>query len=160
MGDVSVATGIRLAMPGDVPAIQRLVNTFAADGLMLPRTPNELFENIRDFLVYEQDGQVLGCVALHVIWSDLAEVKSLAVDSALHGRGVGSQLVQAALREAERLNIPRVFALTFRAPFFERMGFWCIDKHDLPQKIWGECIRCPKFPDCNEQAVLIELRKD
>lgn len=148
---------IRVARPADVPAIQNLINGFAREGLMLSRTLAELYENLRDFIVFEQSGEVLGCVALHVIWHDLAEVKSLAVSPTLHGRGVGSDLVQAALDEARELSIPRVFALTFRANFFERMGFHCIDKHELPQKIWGECIRCPKFPDCGEQAVLLEL---
>lgn len=153
----SAVSTIRSARPADVPAIQHLVNAFAADGLMLSRTLSELYENLRDFLVYEQDGQVLGCTALHVIWDNLAEVKSLAVDPALQGKGVGSDLVRAALDEARRLGIPRVFALTFRAHFFERLGFHAIDKHELPQKIWGECIRCPKFPDCGEQAVQIDL---
>jgi len=153
----SAVSTIRPARPADVPAMQTLINSFAADGLMLSRTLNELYENLRDFLVYTREGEVLGCVALHVIWGDLAEVKSLAVAPQLHGHGVGSDLVQAALEEARRLEIPHVFALTFRAHFFERLGFHCIDKHDLPQKIWGECIRCPKFPDCGEQAVKIHI---
>ena len=156
--EASTTITIRSARPADIPAVQGLINGFAADGLMLSRTLTELYENLRDFYVCEQAGEVLGCVALHVIWSDLAEVKSLAVAPQLHGKGVGSDLVQAALEEARRLEIPRVFALTFRAHFFERLGFHCIEKHDLPQKIWGECIRCAKFPDCNEQAVLIDIK--
>jgi len=148
---------LRAARPQDAPALQALIDSFAAEGLMLPRTLAELYENLRDFIVYESNGEVLGCVALHIIWGDLAEVKSLAVSQKLHGRGVGSDLVNAALEQARELGIPRVFALTFRSSFFERLGFVKIEKHELPQKIWGECIRCPKFPDCNEQAVEIQL---
>jgi len=153
----SAVSSLRAARPADVPLIQQLINRYAADGLMLSRTENELYETLRDFIVCESNGQILGCVALHVIWADLAEVKSLAVAPELQGKGVGSELVQAALEEARRLQIPRVFALTFRSHFFERLGFHCIDKHELPQKIWGECIRCPKFPDCGEQAVLLQM---
>ena len=148
---------LRPALPGDVETMQTVVNTFAESGEMLPRNLSEMYENLRDYLVVESDGELAGCVALHLVWSDLAEIKSLAVTEAARGQGIGSKLVEAALEEARRLGLPKVFALTFRPEFFERLGFKLIDKNELPHKIWGECIRCPKFPNCDEQAVVIDL---
>jgi amino-acid N-acetyltransferase len=148
---------LRAALPADVPKMQKVVNTFAESGEMLPRNLSEMYENLRDYLVVESDGDLVGCVALHLVWSDLAEVKSLAVTKAVQGQGVGKKMVNAALDEARRLGLPKVFALTFKPAFFERLGFRLIDKNELPHKIWGECIRCPKFPDCDEQAVIIDL---
>jgi len=153
----SPSHALRAARPQDMPALQRLINHYAAQDEMLPRTLGELYENVRDFTVCELDGRIVGCVALHLIWADLAEVKSLAVVEGAQGRGVGTALVRSAVDEAGRMGVPRVFALTFRPSFFERLGFRRIDKQELPQKIWGECIRCHKFPDCNEQAVLLDL---
>jgi len=141
----------------DVTAIQALVNTFADRGDMLPRALNAIYEGIRDFFVAEEDGEVVGCGALHVVWGDLAEIKSLAVAESAQGKGVGSRLVQACLDEARAMGIDRVFALTYRPKFFERAGFSGVDKSTLPQKIWSDCINCPKFPDCGEEAVVLNL---
>ena len=149
---------IRKAGVRDVAAIQALVNHFAAKDEMLPRSLSAIFENVRDFYVFEQDGRVLGCCALHVIWEDLAEIKSLAVDEAAQGIGAGKQLMEACLDEALELGVNRVFALTYRPSFFERFGFVGVEKSTLPHKIWSDCINCPKFPDCSEEAVIRDLQ--
>ncbi|MDH7480382.1 MAG: N-acetyltransferase [Armatimonadota bacterium] len=148
---------IRKAKIGDVPEMQRLINFFAEQGDLLPRSLNQLYENIRDFFVLEEDGQVMGTCALHVNWEDLAEVKSLTVDKKVQGKGFGKELVQACLNEARELGISRVFALTFRPEFFIKLGFRLIDKSELPHKVWNECINCVKFPNCGEVAVIYEL---
>jgi len=148
---------IRKARLPDVPEIQKLINSFAEKNAMLPRALNAIYENIRDFYVLEGDSGIIGCCALHVLWSDLAEVKSLAVDESAQGKGYGQLLVTACLTEARELDVPRVFALTYVPGFFEHMGFARADKATLPQKIWSDCINCPKFPDCGEEAVVIQL---
>ncbi|MGC8861972.1 MAG: N-acetyltransferase [Armatimonadota bacterium] len=148
---------IRKARVPDVPAIQQLVNSFAERGVMLPRSLSALYESIRDFYVVENDGVVVGCCALHITWEDLAEIKSLAVDESVQGGGYGRALVEACLAEAREMGVPRVFALTYIPEFFEKAGFRRVDKTALPHKVWSECINCPKFPDCGEEAVIIEL---
>ena len=148
---------IRKAMVPDVPEIQKLVNSFASRDAMLPRSLNAIYENIRDFVILERDGKIIGCCALHVTWDDLAEIKSLAVDESVQGSGYGRMLVTSCLVEARELGIPRVFALTYVPEFFEKLGFSRADKAMLPHKIWSECINCPKFPDCGEEAVTLEL---
>jgi amino-acid N-acetyltransferase len=126
---------------------------------MLPRTMGEVYENLRDFYVARApDGSFLGCVALHLMWSDLAEVKSLAVAEAAQGGGIGSALVRACIDEARSLELERVFALTYRPGFFERLGFEIADVMTLPRKVWNECYRCPKFPSCNEIALTLDLK--
>ncbi|MGQ9456046.1 MAG: N-acetyltransferase [Armatimonadota bacterium] len=148
---------IRKARVPDVPKIQNLINMFADRNAMLPRSLSALYENIRDFFVLEENGHVVGCCALHITWGDLAEIKSLAVDESLHGRGYGRALVQACIEEARVMGVPRVFALTYIPSFFEKLGFVRIDKSKLPHKVWTECINCPKFPNCGEEAVILEL---
>ena len=138
----------------DVPQMHRMINHFADKGKMLPRPLSELYENIRDFFVIRQDDKVIACAALHISWSDLAEVKSLAVADGSQEQGIGARLVEACLNEAKELGIPTVFCLTYRPPFFEKSGFSQIDKMELPRKIWTECYRCPKFPDCDEVALI------
>ena len=141
----------------DAQAIHDLINLFAQRGDMLPRTMGEVYENLRDFFVIREDGRLLGCVALHIVWSDLAEVKSLAVAEEAQARGLGSILVEATVGEARRLGLERVFALTYRPAFFERLEFEQCDVMTLPRKVWNECYRCPKFPSCNEIALVREL---
>lgn len=148
---------IRKANVADVPDMQKLINLHAERGELLPRSLNHLYENIRDFFVIEGDGEICGTCALHVNWSDLAEVKSLVVCESLQGQGFGRQLVEACLEEARAFGICRVFALTYRADFFSRLDFREIDKSELPHKVWSECVNCVKFPNCNEVAVLLEL---
>ncbi len=134
--------------------MHRMINYFADKGEMLPRPLSELYENIRDFFVIRQGDKVIACAALHISWSDLAEVKSLAVAEGSQEQGIGARLVEACLNEAKELGIPTVFCLTYRPPFFEKSGFSQIDKMELPRKIWTECYRCPKFPDCDEVALI------
>jgi amino-acid N-acetyltransferase len=124
---------------------------------MLPRTLGELYENLRDFFVVRDGDEVIGCVALHIMWSDLAEIRSLAVSEHRQVGGVGSLLVQRCIDEARDLGLQTVFALTYRPAFFERLGFVQADVMTLPRKVWNECYRCPKFPSCNEIAVVLEL---
>jgi len=148
---------IRKANVGDAAAIQKIVNGFADRGEMLHRSLSELYENIRDYFVADKDGEVIGCCALHVSWEDLAEVKSLAVAEDYQGEGLGRKLVERCLEEAREIGVRKVFALTYKPKFFESLGFRLIDKNDLPRKIWTECINCPKYPDCGEEALLIVL---
>ena len=148
---------IRKATVEDVKAIQNLVNHHADKGEMLPRSLGDTCDNVRDFFVYEEDGAMLGCGALHVTWVDLAEVRSLAVMDDAKSRGIGTALLAACLEDAERLNIKRVFALTYKPGFFERKGFQQIDKNELPHKVWLDCVKCVKFPDCDEVAVIRTL---
>jgi amino-acid N-acetyltransferase len=124
---------------------------------MLPRPLSELYESMRDFTVCEYNGTILGVCALHIIWEDLAEVRSLAVDRGYQKLGIGRTLVKRCLKEAKELGLKRVFALTYNPEFFKKIGFVDIDKSSLPQKIWGDCLRCHKFPECDEHAVIINL---
>ena len=142
----------------DAQSIHDLINLYAQRGDMLPRTMGEVYENLRDFYVVRgDDGEFLGCVALHIVWSDLAEIKSLAVPEGVQTRGLGSLLVEAAVAEARDIGLSRCFALTYRPAFFERLGFVQADVMTLPRKVWNECYRCPKFPSCNEIALVREL---
>lgn len=144
---------IRRARPRDVPAISRLVNANAGRGLMLARSHNELYETLRDFLVVEEGGALLGCAAVHLVNGEIAELKSLAVDDAAQGRGLGRRLVAACLAEAGELGLARLFALTYQVDFFQRCGFSRVDRSRLPEKVWGECVRCNRFLDCDEVAL-------
>ncbi len=141
----------------DAPAIFDLVTYWADRGDMLHRSLNEVYESIRDFKVARLDGAVVGCGALHIMGPDLAEIRSLAVAESAQGQGVGAAIVRACLDEARRLGLARVFALTFRPAFFERLGFRRADVAEFPQKVWNECVRCPFFADCREVAVVIDL---
>ncbi|MFC1964527.1 N-acetyltransferase [Chloroflexota bacterium] len=138
----------------DVPQMHQLVNYFADRGEMLARPLSELYESIRDFFVIRQGDRVIACAALHVSWSDLAEIRSVAVAKDSQQKGIGSQLVETCLEEAREIGIPTVFCLTYQPAFFERYGFSQVDKMELPRKVWTECFRCPKFPDCDEVALI------
>jgi len=142
------------ARVSDVPQMHKLINYFADRDEMLARSLSEIYENIRDYFVVRQGERVIACVALHVSWSDLAEVKSLAVADDTQRQGIGDQLVEACLKEAKELGIPTVFCLTYKPAFFEKCGFSQVDKAELPHKVWGECYRCPKFPNCDEVALI------
>jgi amino-acid N-acetyltransferase len=149
---------IRKARMGDVKAIQKLIAEYARKGDMLPRSLSEIYENLRDYFVYEEDGgEVIGSAAVHLMWEDLAEVRSLAVRDDRMGRGVGTQLVEACISEAIVLGITRVFALTYKPVFFEKLGFKQVDKSELPHKIWSDCLKCSKFPDCDEVALVADF---
>ncbi|MCD6518401.1 MAG: N-acetyltransferase [Anaerolineae bacterium] len=151
---------IRKALVQDVPAMARLINWFASQGQMLPRSHHQIYQYLRDFIVAEEDGEIVGCGALHIVWEDLAEVRSLAVQESHQRRGIGRRLVQALLQEARELGLPRVFALTYQQTFFEELGFHVVPRESLPHKIWGDCLNCPKFPNCDEIAMILDLKKD
>jgi amino-acid N-acetyltransferase len=138
----------------DVSQMHQMINYFADRNEMLARPLSEIYENIRDYFVVKEGDRVIACVALHVIWEDLAEIKSLAVAESGQKQGVGSQLVRVCLEEAKELGLNTVFCLTYKPAFFERTGFSQIDKVELPQKVWTECFRCPKFPNCDEVALI------
>ncbi|MDA8336893.1 MAG: N-acetyltransferase [Peptococcaceae bacterium] len=155
MGDCLV--GYRKARIDDVGVIHSQVNYYAGIGLMLARSLSMLYESIREFTVAVVDNKVIGTGSLHIVWKDLAEVRALTVDPAYARQGIGRDLVGALLNEARDLGIPRVFALTYKEEFFRKCGFALVPKEELPQKVWRECIDCPKFPNCEENAVLITL---
>jgi len=150
---------IRKAKMEDVPVIHELVNYYASRGEMLARSRSEIYEGLRDFFVAEEEGQILGCAALHINWEDLAEVRSLAVSTAAQKRGIGKKLVEACIQEARDLGVSRVYALTYRPGFFEQLGFGLVPKETLPHKIWGDCLKCPQFPNCDEDALLMEVTR-
>ncbi|MBJ6799111.1 N-acetyltransferase [Geomonas propionica] len=148
---------IRKARIGDVKEIQKLLTNFASRGEMLSRSLSELYEALRDFYVFEEDGRLLGTSALHIVWDDLAEVRSVAVAESAGRRGIGSQVVGACIDEARSLGLKRLFCLTYKPDFFAKFGFKIADKSELPHKVWGDCIKCVKFPDCDEIAMILEL---
>jgi len=141
----------------DAEAICGIVNYHAERGRMLHRSLEQVYEQLRNFLVADADGHVVGCVAVEISWADLAEVKSLAVDPGHIGRGIGGRLVGSAIRDGEALGLTRLFALTSERGFFERNGFRVIDKEQLPSKVWRECAVCPKQDACDEIAMMLEL---
>jgi amino-acid N-acetyltransferase len=148
---------IRDARISDVKAIYGLINYYAELDKMLFRSLADIYENLQTFAVAELDGKVVGCCALVVIWSDLAEIKSLAVDKDHTGKGIGKMLVTAALERAHQLGLPRVFALTLKPQFLEKMGFTTIAMDSLPMKVWKDCARCPKQQNCDEIALVKQL---
>lgn len=148
---------VRKAKITDIRTVHRLINDFAKKGEMIPRSLNDLYENMRDIFVYEEGGEIKGLCALHILWEDLAEIRSLAVKREVQRLGIGGLLVRTCLKEARKLGIKRVFALTYHPDFFKKFGFTEIDKTKLPQKIWGECLKCPKFPECDEVAVIFVI---
>jgi len=148
---------IRRARIPDVRAIHQLLLFYAQDGQLLGRSLADIYDALRDFYVYEEDGVILGVGALAICWEDLAEVRSLAVADGQQGKGIGRQIVSACLDEARELGLKRVFALTYQPDFFKRVGFEDIEKSELPQKIWSVCINCVKFPDCDEFALAINI---
>jgi amino-acid N-acetyltransferase len=142
----------------DATQMHRIINIFADRGEMLPRSLSEIYENIRDFFVYRDEGKAVACAALHINWSELAEIKSVAVAEGYQRKGIGDILINACLKEAEELGIPTLFCLTYKPGFFSRFGFTEIDKMELPQKVWSECFRCPKFPNCDEVALILHVK--
>jgi amino-acid N-acetyltransferase len=148
---------IRSATIHDVPRISEIVNSHAELGKMLFKSFAQIYEALRDFAVYEVDGEVVGCVALAIIWADMSEIRSLAVDEQFQGRGIGRRLVNWSIEEARRLQIRRIMSLTYEQSFFEKMGFAVVDKDTLPLKVWSDCVRCPKRDACDEIAMVQTL---
>jgi amino-acid N-acetyltransferase len=147
----------RKAQIRDVKDIQKLLTFFASRGDMLSRSLSELYEAIRDFYIVEEEGRLIGTAALHIVWEDLAEVRSVAVAEDAGRKGVGSQVVQACIDEAKALGLKRVFCLTYKPEFFTKFGFRIVDKSELPHKVWGDCMKCVKFPDCDEIAMILDM---
>ncbi|HNV21809.1 MAG TPA: N-acetyltransferase, partial [Candidatus Hydrogenedentes bacterium] len=145
---------LRKARLSDMAKVKVLIDRGVGTDALLPRTLIELCENVRDFHVYEEDGVILGCCALHVDMQNLAEVRSLVVHEDRRRTGVGAAMLRACLEDARGLEVEKVYALTRLPAFFEREGFLVIDKHELPSKVFRDCVRCPKFPDCDEVAVI------
>jgi amino-acid N-acetyltransferase len=148
---------IRKAKLKDVKEIQRLIKLYSSRGDMLPRSLSELYDHLRDFFISIRNRKVVGICALHICWEDLAEVRSLAVEEEARNKGVGAKLVKACLKESKELGVKRIFALTYQPEFFEKVGFKIVDKAVLPHKIWTDCLKCVKFPDCDEIAVVKEI---
>ncbi|HHW06253.1 MAG TPA: N-acetyltransferase [Clostridia bacterium] len=145
---------LRKAVISDVPQIQNLINYYAEKGLMLGRSLSSLYGGIREFIVAEKDAKIVGTGALHIVWSDLAEIRSLAIAPEYVKNGLGSRIVHALVEEARELGVSQVFTLTYQPGFFEKCGFHVIDKEQLPNKVWKDCLDCVKFPNCDETALL------
>jgi len=148
---------LRKAKMGDVENLHGLINDFAEKGLMLPRSRSTIYETIREFTVLEDGPKFIGGGALHIIWEDLAEVRALVIRPEYQGKGSGKRLIAVLTKEAVELGIGQIFALTYQADFFKKCGFKEVSKDDMPQKIWKECINCPKFPNCDEVAVVKDI---
>lgn len=148
---------IRKAKLKDVKEIQKLIKLYSSRGDILPRSLSELYDQLRDFFVYLQNRKVVGICALHICWENLGEIRSLAVSEEVRNRGIGAKLVDACLEEAKELGVKKVFALTYQPKFFSRLGFKEVDKTVLPHKIWADCLKCVKFPDCDEIAMVREI---
>lgn len=148
---------IRNARIDDVSDLRSLINSHAERGVMLFRSQADLYGSLRDFKVADIDDKLCGCCALAIVWSDLAEIRSLAVAEGYQGRGIGGELVKAVLEEARVLGVPRVFTLTLKKVFFAKQGFVEVPKEDLPMKVWSDCINCPKQDHCDEIAMVYDL---
>lgn len=148
---------IRKALMSDAKAIQTLVNTYAKGGEMLPLSINDVYEKILEFVVWDEDGQLLGCCAIHPTWDDLAEIRSVAVNPESKKNGIGRALVERSIETAQILGIKKVFLLTYVPGFFAKLGFTEVEKEELPKKIWSDCLKCAKFPDCDEIAMMKSL---
>jgi amino-acid N-acetyltransferase len=157
VGDLWENAMIRKAKLNDIKEIQRLIKLHAPRGRVLPRSLSELYDHLRDFSVFVRNRKAIGICALQICWEGLAEIRSLAVAEEDQNKGIGAKLVKACLEEARLLGVKRVFALTYQPKFFEKLGFEIVDKAVLPHKIWADCLKCVKFPDCDEIAVAKDI---
>ena len=149
---------VRAANVSDASAVCELVNYYAERGRMLHRSLESVYDSLREFIVAnDEQGRLVGCVALSIYWADLAEVKSLAVSPDCRGQGVGGMLIDAAIADARRLGLKKIFALTYEKEFFSKQGFEMIDRETLPDKVWRVCIACPKVDACDETAMVLRL---
>lgn len=152
---------VRNAHVEDVKSIHALLMECALKGLLLPRPLIYLYGHIRNFKVIEyKDGVIVACCALAPVWEDLGEICSLVVRDDLRRLGLGRKLVQACAKDCAQLRIKKLFALTYQEAFFSKLGFSIVDKDILPQKIWADCVHCPKYPNCDETAVMIEINNE
>ena len=149
---------IRAARMGDAMEIVKLVNSFAKEGLLLPRSLQSIYENLLAFRVIEEEGLVVGTAGLHILEDDMGEIRSLAIAQEAQGKGYGKWLVETLMAEAEALEVPQVLALTYQEAFFDRCGFQVVEKMTLQRKIWKDCAYCTKFPACDEVAMIRKTR--
>lgn len=151
---------LRKARIGDVKTIHRLINISSGKGEMLPRSLMDIYGSLRDFCIYldEESNEILGICAMSIVWENLAEIRSLYVDEEHRMEGIGRKLVESCLSEAVTLQLFRIFTLTYKEGFFEKLGFRKVKRSTLPEKIWSDCFRCSKYPDfCDEVAMILEL---
>lgn len=141
----------------DGRTIQKIINQYANDGLLIPLSLHDVYERIRNFWVAKDSDEIIGVAALHTIWENLAEIRSLAVQSGYQRQGIGRALVNQAIEEAKQLEIQKIFILTLQREFFLKMGFHEVNKAELPHKVWSDCLKCIKFPECDEIAMAIDL---
>jgi amino-acid N-acetyltransferase len=153
-----VKTGVRKATVTDVEDMHELIQRFADEGLMLPRSTKSLYEHVQNFTVALVGGKVVGTAGLHILWKDLAEIRSLAVSSDCHGQGIGRLLVREIQQEALELGIRQVLSLTYQETFFTKLGFHVVHRDSLPHKVWKDCVFCTKFDRCDEIAMIYETR--
>ena len=152
-----IMVSFRKAKMSDVENLHQLITQFADKGVMLPRSRNTLYEALREFVIIEDQGNLVGTGALHIIWDDLAEIRALAIREEYQSQGIGKQLIAELLKEALEMDIHQVFALTYQVDFFRKCGFKEVSKDEMPHKVWKECINCPKFPNCDEVAMTYSL---
>ncbi|ADG05809.1 N-acetyltransferase [Kyrpidia tusciae] len=145
---------LRKAVVEDVDAMYALIDYYAQQGLLLPRSRLSLYESLQCFSVAVEGERLLGVAGLHILWADLAEIRSLAVAPDARGQGIGGLLVDRLSEEARHLGIPQVLALTYQRRFFEKCGFYPVEKQTLPHKVWKDCVSCSKFATCDEAAYL------
>ena len=150
---------IRKATFSDIPGILSLIQPFVEQDIILGKTREDIVERIRDYFVYEEEGRIMGCCALYPGWDSLGEIRTTVVSPDRKGRGIGRKLVEACIKDARELGIPKLFVLTYEVEFFRKMGFEVVDMHSLPQKIFRDCIMCKHFPDCDETAMVMELEQ-
>ncbi len=154
-----VTINTRKATVRDAPRIMRLVNELAMQQVMLARSPASVIEHIRDFVIAEIDGEFAGCAALHIVWSDMGEIRSIAVDPIYHKQGIGRRMAAELIEEAAQLGVPKLYAFTYVPDFFEKLGFQVAEHRDLPHKMFNDCKNCPKFNACDEIAMVKALRE-
>ena len=150
---------IRKARIGDIKKIHRILSVYTTEGTVLPRSLSELYDQLRDFFVsvHPGDGSIAGTCSMHICWDRIAEIRSLAVVQESQGAGIGTRLVKACIDEARQLEVDQIFVLTYATKFFRKFGFRKVDKAVLPHKVWSDCMKCVKFPDCDEEAMILEL---
>ena len=147
----------RTATFRDVESIHKIVNAYAEQGLMLARSRNSIYETLRDFVLAEHEGEVVGVGALHLVWDELAEIRAMAISPEYAGKGIGFKIVQHLMEDARKLGVKTLFTLTYQPGFFDKSGFYEVPKEQLSQKVWKDCINCSKFPNCDEIAMVRPL---
>lgn len=150
---------IRKARIGDVKKVHKILSAYTTEGTVLPRSLSELYDQLRDFFVAVEhgDGPIIGTCAMHICWDEIAEIRSLAVVDGYQRAGTGTALMKACIEEARQLEVDRIFVLTCAVKFFRKFGFKKVDKAVLPHKVWSDCMKCVKFPDCDEEALILQL---